>query len=66
VDICGRHIPRSNGKPRMKMGDRIVEDCWQTAITVRPVLLDIFAKLRRVTADLQDENDENEIQDFAA
>jgi hypothetical protein len=50
----------------MKMGDRIVEDCWQTAITVRPVLLAIFAKLRRVTADLQDENDEKEIQDFAA
>jgi hypothetical protein len=48
------------------MGDTIVEDCWQTAITVRPALLDIFARLRRVTADLQDENDEKEIQDFAA
>jgi hypothetical protein len=48
------------------MGDTIVEDCWQTAITVRLVLLDIFAKLRRVTTDLQDENDEKEIQDFAA
>jgi hypothetical protein len=48
------------------MGDTIVEDCWQTAITVRPVLLAIIAKLRRVAVDLQDENDEKETQDFAA
>ena len=50
----------------VKMGDTIVEDCWQRAITVRPVRLDIIAKLRRVIVDLQDENDEKETQDFAA
>jgi hypothetical protein len=48
------------------MVDTIVEDCWQTAITVRPILPDSFAKLRRVDADLQDQNDEEKIQDFAA
>lgn len=44
VQKISKHLTIPSHSAPAEMGDTIVENCWQTAITVRPILRGSFAK----------------------